>query len=423
MEGGVLITAKHCKHGMIYWWLPKPAEGQSLISKWKTGEGEFTLKVALPSPADVLQMEISEACNPFVGKEDEYLVSYSHRTPSSREQHGDLEIDDSEEQDSGDLDGQAFAGGGNRLLDDEEQIAAYNNYQLVCKALLQKNANSQPCPPAIVNGIKDLKVGEPMIVDLNVTWLFEEMRQMFILPQLHTLLQWHAETGTQAPEEDAKKFFPSIELVQGTVKVLSELVSSVVQRFDFANAVRDRYIPEELKLPGVGNSFEAMAQQLSDKRVWDKQILMALRNCHQETKTPCLVQLRRGGEARKGQAVVGKGEMRLRILLPAEGVVQFVENLVNTTLPANLTGEVEFPTPCLPSGMLNDPTTVRFTSWDGQQPLPIVDGPIVPGGVVVGVIRNINPNKEAHTGIDFVTARRPIHQETYDLCIRELQNP
>ena len=43
-----------------------------------------------------------------------------------------------------------------------------------------------------------------------------------------------------------------------------------------------------------------------------------------------------------------------------------------------------------------------------------------PGGEVVGVIRNINPDKEAHTGIGFVNARGPLHQETYDLCLQEL---
>ena len=60
--------------------------------------------------------------------------------------------------------------------------------------------------------------------------------------------------------------------------------------------------------------------------------------------------------------------------------------------------------------------------WDDKvSKYPLVGGETYEGGEVVGVTRNLEDNKEAHTGIDFITARRPLHQATYDECIRTLE--
>ena len=421
-EDGVSITAKHIRHGRLQWWLAHPDEACALAHRWRTEEGEFSIKIALPAPADALQMEISPATNPFVGEDREYATIYWHYQEDKAEE-GDIEVSEQEEQDLGDMDDAAFTCSRTLLLEDKTQIQAYANYQMVCKALMCYNSEYQPCNGAVVNSIKDLKVGEPLIIDLNISWLFEELRQMYLIPHIHELMQTYCANEAEYSKNHPNGFTPDLKLVQGVFETLSRLIFSVVERFDFGNAVRDRYNEEERKLAvGQAGTFADMAQLLKDKSTWDRQLLLAMNNCHKDDPQPSLVQIRRGGKNRKGNTIVGRGEMRLRLFMPAEGVAQFAEETVNSTLEDRMTGQVQFPVPGTPGGTTYFPKFTPMAPWKDQQRFPLMEEPgnIYPGGVVVGAIRDRDPTKRAHTGIGLVTARAPIDSDTYDTCIRAL---
>ena len=418
-ETGVTIQAKHGNYGQLLWWLSweDVRAGKSLMARWTTKGDSCVLKLALPAPTDVLHMTISEAHWPFHGTEATYIQKFKHQFDLGEEEAGIVEVTETEEHDQGDLDGQAFGGQAQRLLDDEQQIQAFNNYKMVCRALLLKNSQYTACNVAVVNSIKDLKVGEPMIVDINVHWAFDELRQMYLIPRTEELIN-KFKGQRKADIADMEPLPIPLTLIQGLFDVLSQIVQSVVRRFDFANAIDKRYKDHELAL--AGGSTEALLEKLNSRKAWDQQILLAIRNCYHTKKAPCLVQLRRGPSTPDGRTVVGAGEMRLRLHLPSEGVVQFAEHIVNATLPDSMAGRVEFPTPCIPSGRLNEPAVVPYTPWEGSDHLPLVESHTHEGGKVLGVTRNTDPTQPAHKGIEFIIARQPLDLDIYQGCLRSL---